>query len=35
MACGSPQGAEGVRLNWMHVDRGGQKPDFFVDAING
>jgi len=29
-ACGSPQGG------LAHVDRGGcQKPDFFVDIMNG
>ena len=35
-ACGRPQGG-GDRLMWMPVDRGegGQKPDFFVDVING
>jgi len=22
-------------LMWTHVDRGGQKPDFLVDVING
>ena len=34
--CGRPQGG-GVRPMWTHVDRGegGQKPDFFVDVING
>jgi len=36
-ACGRPQGAEGSPA---HVDAsgqrgGGQKPDFFVDVING
>ena len=31
-ACGHPQGEGGP----AHVDRGwGQKPDFFVDVING
>ena len=36
-ACGRPQGGRGVRPMWTHVDRGegGQKPDFFVDVING
>ena len=37
-ACGRPQGEEeGVWPMWTHVDRGegGQKPDFFVDIING
>ena len=26
---------EGVRLMWMHVDRGGVKNPIFVDVING
>jgi len=37
IACGRPQGGEWGRLMWMHLDRGkgGPKPDFLVDIING
>jgi len=30
----STRGGRGVRPMWTHVDRGSQKPDFFVDVIN-